>query len=113
MYAFQGNSNQEVCVVLFVIRVLFKKRKSIHIYSLAFFPCFPHYALSSYKDIVAQFSCSPDMSSLSLPVLVLLTLLWGNVLAYNFNIIILVVYFSEQDLVRIYWLLQLHTSPLV
>ena len=100
-------------MVLFVIRVLFKKRKSIHIYFLAFFPCFSHYVLSANIDIVAQFSCSPDMSSLSLPVLVLLTLLWGNVLAINFNINILVVQFSEQDLVRIYWLLQLHTSPLV
>ena len=89
-------------MVLFIIRLVFKMSKSIHIYSLSFLLSLYHICLSGYKCSV--FWRSPDMSSLSLPVLVLLTLLRGNVLPYNF-IIIYVVLLSLQDLVRICWLL--------
>ena len=68
--------------------MIFKKRKSISIYSLPLLLSLCLICLSRYCCSV--FLLSPDMSSFSLPVLVLLTMLWGNILAYNFIIICVV-----------------------
>ena len=82
------NGNQDVCVVLFVKRVVFEKRKSIYIYYFPLLLSLCLICLSRYCCSV--FQLSPHMSSLSLPDLVLLTLLRGNILAYNFVIIFVV-----------------------
>ena len=75
------NHNQEVCVVLFLIRVAFIERKSICISSLLA----SLFISSAYLDIAAQFSCSLlTCPSLSLPGLVFVDTAQGQCIGLYF-----------------------------